>query len=81
MRYLILIYGTRDCAADDLAASGELIVSEVLADASQGVGVRAERLAGLLLVDCESLDRAVEIASRVPDAEVRPVLTRSGLEF
>ncbi|HZN73354.1 MAG TPA: YciI family protein [Micromonosporaceae bacterium] len=81
MRYVILVYDTRDYAADDLAASGELIVSEILADPSQGVRVTAERLAGFLLVDCDSLDRAVEIAARVPDAEVRPVLTRGGLEF
>jgi hypothetical protein len=38
-----------------------------------------EHLAGFLLVDCESEDRAVAIAARVPDAvwglvEVRPVL-------
>jgi hypothetical protein len=37
-----------------------------------------ELLAGFFLLDCESLDRAVEIAARLPEAElglieVRPV--------
>jgi hypothetical protein len=38
-----------------------------------------EHLAGFYLVDCESLERAVQIAARIPEAsfveiEVRPVL-------
>jgi hypothetical protein len=78
----------------DLTASGELIVTEALADPSQawrvGTGERGaiatdgpfaeakEHLAGFYLVDCASLDRALEIAARVPEAdlglvEVRPV--------
>jgi hypothetical protein len=77
-----------------LAASGELIVTEALADPSltTRVSVRdgqvvtsdgpyaesKELLAGFFLLDCESLDRAVEIAARLPEAElglveVRPV--------
>jgi hypothetical protein len=81
--------------ADELAASGELIVTEALADASstRRVSVREgqtltsdgpfaeakEQLAGFFLVDCRSPERAVEIAARVPEAElglveVRPVL-------
>jgi hypothetical protein len=90
--------------AEDLAASGELIVSEALADpatarpvsvregrmlASDGPFAEAkEELAGFFLVECESLDRAVEIAERVPEAglglvEVRPVrdLGPGGLEW
>jgi hypothetical protein len=89
---------------EDLAASGELIVSEALADPSTArhVSVREgrmikrdgpfaeakEELAGFFLVECESLDRAVEHAARVPEAEpglveVRPVLglDLSGLEW
>jgi hypothetical protein len=69
---------------EDLAASGELIVSEALADpsATTRVSVREGRtittdgpfaeakelLAGFYLVDCESLGRAVEIAARMPEA-------------
>jgi len=87
---------------EDLAASGELIVSEGLADPSlaKRVWVREgrtmttdgpfaeakEHLAGFYLIECDSIDRAVEHAARVPDAaygevEVRPVLDLSGLEL
>jgi hypothetical protein len=86
----------------ELAASGELIVTEALADASQGrrVAVRdgmtitsdgpfaeaKEQLAGFFLLECESVERAVEIAARLPDAgvnliEVRPVMDYGGLEM
>jgi hypothetical protein len=84
---------------DALADSGELVVSQALADPSTGrrVSVRdgqtitsdgpfaeaKEHLAGFYLVECESLERAIEHAARVPDAvlgnvEVRPVLTVNG---
>ena len=87
---------------EDLVASGELIVTEALADPSlaKRVTVRdgrtmttdgpfaevKEHLAGFFLLDCESMDRAVEIAARVPEAdlgliEVRPVLNLSGMEY
>lgn len=83
---------------DDLAASGEMIVTEALADPSQGkrVSVREgrttttdgpfaeakEHLAGFYLIECESMERAVELAARVPEAtlglvEIRPVLNLS----
>ena len=87
--------------ADELAASGELIATEALADASstRRVAVRdgqtltsdgpfaeaKEQLAGFFLLDCQSAGRAVEIAARVPEAElglveVRPVLQLGGTE-
>lgn len=87
---------------DELAASGELVVSEGLADPAlaKRVTVRdgrtmttdgpfaevKEHLAGFYLVECESADRAVEIAARVPDAvwglvEVRPVLDMSSWDL
>lgn len=80
---------------EEFAASGELIVSEALADPSQGRRVLAregvtattdgpfaevkEHLAGFYLLECESFERAVERASRIPEAafglvEVRPVM-------
>ena len=80
---------------EELAASGELIASEALADSSRTrrVSVRdgrtltsdgpfaeaKELLAGFFLLECESMERAVEVAARVPEAEldlveVRPVL-------
>jgi hypothetical protein len=79
---------------EELAAAGELIVTEALADPSltTRVSVRdgqvvtsdgpyaesKELLAGFYLLECESVARAVEIAARVPEAElglveVRPV--------
>ena len=82
---------------DALAESGELIVSEGLADPSlaKQVSVRdgrtltsdgpfaesKEHLAGFYLIECDSIERAVEHAARVPDAawgqvEVRPVFER-----
>jgi hypothetical protein len=87
---------------DDLAASGELIVSEGLADPSlaKRVSVRdgrtmtsdgpfaevKEHLAGFYLIEVDSMERAVELAARVPDAawgevEVRPVLDMRALEL
>lgn len=87
---------------DELISSGEFVASEALADTSETkrVTVRDGRpmtsdgpfaeakefLAGFYLVDCESIDRAIEIASRLPDAEVatievRPVLTYGGQEM
>jgi hypothetical protein len=87
--------------ADELAASGELIATQALADASstRRVTVRdgqtltsdgpfaeaKEQLAGFFLLDCQSAERAVEIAARVPEAElglveVRPVLQLGGTE-
>jgi hypothetical protein len=85
----------------DLTASGELIASEALADPSlnKRVALREgrtmtsdgpfaeakEHLAGFYLVDCDSMDRAIEIAGRVPEAflgmiDVRPVLDPSAME-
>jgi hypothetical protein len=45
-----------------------------------------EQLAGYLVVECESPERAVEIAARWPDAryaamEVRPIMHTSGEEM
>jgi hypothetical protein len=86
--------------SDELAASGELVVSEGLADPSlaKRVSVRAGRtlttdgpfaevkeyLAGFYLVECDSVEQAVELAARVPDAaygevEVRPVFDRDSM--
>ena len=87
---------------EELAESGELVVAEGLADPglARWVSVRdgetitsdgpfaevKEHLAGFYLVECDSLERAIEWAAKVPDAhlrevEVRPVLDMSGWEF
>lgn len=88
--------------SEELADSGELVVSEGLADPALAtwVSVREgraitsdgpfaevkEHLAGFYLVECDSVQRAVELAARVPDAvwgrvEVRPVLDLSVLDL
>lgn len=86
----------------ELAESGELISAEGLADPVNAKSVRVlgerpavtdgpfveskELLAGYYLVDCDGLERALELASRVPDArfnavEVRPVMDVAGMEM
>jgi hypothetical protein len=87
---------------EDLAASGEMIVTTALADPSLTKRVHViegrtlttdgpfaeakELLAGFYLVECESLERAVEHAARIPEAayglvEVRPTMDLSGFEM
>jgi hypothetical protein len=86
----------------DLVDSGEMVASEALADPSQARRVLVsagqttvtdgpfaelkEHLAGFYLVDCESIDRAIEHANRIPEAafglvEVRPVMSPNGMEM
>jgi hypothetical protein len=68
----------------ELAASGELVLSEALADPATAKRVTSrdgrtlttdgpfaevkEHLAGFYVVDCDEQERALEIAARVPDA-------------
>jgi len=87
---------------EEMAEAGVLVVSEGLADPqlARWVSVRdgetiasdgpfaevKEHLAGFYLVECESLEAAIEWAAKVPDAqlrevEVRPVLDMSGWDF
>ena len=88
--------------ADELRGDGHLIESQMLQGTEKARSVRIrngrlsatdgpfaevkEQLAGFYLVECESIDRAVEIAGRIPDApiakiEVRPVMRYEGLEM
>ena len=85
-----------------LSASGELIVTEALAHPSTAkvVSVRdgeviasdgpyaevKEHLAGFYLIECDSIDRAVQVAARIPEAdfveiEVRPVLDHLSVDM
>jgi hypothetical protein len=85
-----------------LVGSGELVVSAGLADPvttrmvriRDGVVATAdgpyaeakEHLVGFYMVDCEDLDRAAEIAARIPDAqwdrvEIRAAMDTVGLEM
>ncbi|MEU9826051.1 YciI family protein [Micromonospora chersina] len=87
---------------EDLAEAGELVVVEGLAEPSKSRTVQVtdgrtvtsdgpfaeakEYLAGFFLIECESMERAIEHASRIPEAtlglvEVRPVLAPGGLEM
>jgi hypothetical protein len=77
---------------DDLRKSGELVSAEGLADGSQAKTVRFEKgisvatdgpfaeskesLVGYWIVDVESEDRAVEIASRIVDFVKVPIEVR-----
>jgi hypothetical protein len=85
----------------DLQQSGELIITQALVDPSQATVVTVrdgqrvvtdgpfleakEYLGGFYLVDCESKERALEVAARIPDAaipglgvEVRQVMVTDG---
>ena len=71
--------------AEDLAASGELIVTHALADVSLSKRVSErdgrmvtsdgpfaeakEHLAGFYLLECANEGRAIEIAGRIPEAQ------------
>jgi hypothetical protein len=82
--------------------SGEFVGTAALSNPSQSRTVRVrdgatsatdgpyveakEYLAGYYAVDCDSMDRAIELAAMIPDArltaiEVRPVMDESGLEI
>lgn len=99
----VRVYAQIDALTGELSASGELIGGEALADVSLSKVVRApggvpvvsdgpfaaarEHLAGYLIVETDSLERALEIAGRWPDAreggalEVRPIMATGGTEM
>lgn len=81
----------------ELEASGELIVTEALAEPPRAKRVSVseartvtsdgpfpeakELLGGFYLVDCDSEERAIEIAARVPEAQLGLVELRPTLEL
>ena len=92
--------GAYEALNAELAESGEMIVSEALDDAAKARRVHVtegatlttdgpfaevkELLVGFYLVECADMDRAVEIAAKVPEAfmglvEVRPVTDLAAL--
>ena len=96
------IFGDVERLMKELSESGEWIAGEGLADASTAKTVRVRdgapavtdgpfveakgQLAGYCMVDCDSIDRAVEIAAAWPDAkyfamEVRALMGGSGPEM
>lgn len=85
-----------------ITESGEMVSTEALANPSHSATVRVrdgipavtngpyleakEYLAGYYLVECESKERAIELAALVPDAqytamEVRPLMNQGGTEM
>jgi hypothetical protein len=96
------IFGEVEALMSELQESGEWVGGEGLADASQARTVRVrngvpaitdgpyveakEQLAGYCIFECESLERATEIAARWPDAryngvELRPLMSAGGTEM
>jgi hypothetical protein len=86
----------------EIQATGELIDGQALADPilAKAIRVRAgrpavtdgpygeakEHLAGYFVIDCETLERAIELAGRFPDArfagvELRPIMGSAGQEM
>jgi hypothetical protein len=95
------IIGEVTTLVEELTESGEWIGGEALADPENARTVRVrggipavtdgpfpeakEHLAGYCLLECDSLDRATEIAARWPDAryngvELRPIIDPAGME-
>src|SRR6202050_3970092 len=71
---------------DTITKSGELIITQALADPSQSAVVRVrggqsvvtdgpfleakEYVGGFYLIDCENKERAIELAAIIPDAKI-----------
>jgi hypothetical protein len=91
-----------DVLLKEITDSGELVMTEALADPSQTRTIRVvdgapavtdgpfaeakEHLGGFILVDCETPERAADIARRFPASrftplEVRPIMTQGGEEM
>jgi hypothetical protein len=89
------VWAQHQALNEEISASGEAVGGQVLSDPSHTRTVRLrdgaasvtdgpfaetkEHLAGFYVVECESAERAVEIAARIPDAqynavEVRPIV-------
>src|SRR6266511_1684942 len=96
------LMGEVEAIIQELTESGELVGGEALADPSNTKTIRVvdgvpaitdgpfaeakEHLGGYLIVDCESAERAAEIALRWPSArftplEVRPLMDTAGAEM
>ena len=96
------VFAEVEALMSELQESGEWVGGEGLADASQARTVRVrngvpaitdgpyveakEQLAGYCIFECESLERATEIAARWPDAryngvELRPLMSAGGTEM
>lgn len=91
-----------DALLNELKESGELLATDPLADPVQTKTIRPqggtpvvtdgplaetkEHFGGYLIVECENIERALEIAARWPSArfaplEVRPIMDVGGVEM
>lgn len=97
------LFGEVDTIMAELQESGELVGGDALADPSTARIVRRsggqtavtdgpfmeskEQFCGNLVVDCDTIERAVEIAARWPDVrfggamEVRALMNQAGTEM
>ena len=96
------VFGEVDALMEELNRSGEWVGGEALADSSNTKTVRVrdgvpavtdgpfieskEQLVGYCIVQCDTPERATEIAARWPDArywamEVRPIMSPAGDEM
>jgi hypothetical protein len=96
------LMGEFNAFSEQITKSGEFVGGAALADPASGRVVRVrdgrpattdgpfaeakEQLAGYYVVDCESLERATEIAATDPASrlwaiEVRPVMDEAGMEM
>src|SRR5215207_1243327 len=89
------VYATHRGLIEELATSGELVAAQGLTTADARV-VRVvggaptvtdgpfseakEVLAGYYLIDCAGLDRATELAGRLPEAPYSPIEIRALIE-
>ena len=96
------VFAAHDEFQKPIRESGELLGFAALADPSNSTTVRVrdgvpavtdgpyveskEFLAGYYVVDCETVERANELAAQLPDArftgvEVRPIMEETGAEM
>jgi hypothetical protein len=97
------LFAEVDSIMNELTESGELVGGQALADPSGARTVRLrggqpevtdgpfveskEQFAGYVAVDCDSIERAAEIAARWPDVrfggamEVRAIMDEAGTEM
>jgi hypothetical protein len=96
------VFAGHDAFQGPLRESGELLGFVALAEPSRSTTVRVrdgvldatdgpyveakEFLAGYYAVECDTPQRAIELAGQIPDAkytaiEVRPVMSEAGLEM
>ena len=85
MKYKLLIYDNPDTREAFFGEEGEGLMGEMDA-LMRELTESKEQLGGYLIIDCESPERATEIATRWPNArlcamEVRPIMQEAGTEM